>query len=334
VHELRPRPATLRAGDHVVVRPPEEVLATLDADGTLDGLPFMPEMLEFCGKSFRVERRAEKTCVDVERPEYSNRRFPANDTVFLDELRCDGSAHDGCKRGCKFFWKEDWLRPADSTDASAATVQQTGGDELLAWLKTKSDDSRYFCQSTQLFNATEAFPGNKKLWRVRIMLRQIRNGDRSVTETMRLWARWLWHSVLVRMHGDAWLRGPHERAPVASLNLEPGESVRIKSRSELEATLDHKRSNRGLRVCSEMTRCCGAQAEVRDRVDRMIHERTGKMIELSNTVSLRNVRKNGTTMPDSQCLCANETGDCPRGELMYWREIWLERTSAVAPERV
>jgi hypothetical protein len=38
-------------------------------------------------------------------------------------------------------------------------------------------------------------------------------------------------------------------------------------------------------------------------------------------------------MPDSQCLCWNETGDCPRGELMYWREIWLERVNAVVPEQ-
>jgi hypothetical protein len=328
-----PKHPTFRAGDQVVVRSPEEVLATLDADGTLDGLPFMPEMLELCGKSFRVERRAEKTCVDVPPPEYTNRRFAANDTVFLDELRCDGSAHDGCKRGCKLFWKEEWLRPADSVETSTRASSRTGGDELLAHLKTKLDESRYFCQSTQLFNATEAFPGNKRLWRLRIMVREIRNGDRSVPEILRFLVLWSWQRVLRAAHGDQWLRGPHERAPVVSLNLEPGESVRIKSRSEMEATLDHKRTNRGLQICYEMTRCCGGQAEVRDRVDRMIDERTGKMIELSNTVTLRNIRKKRTTMPDSQCLCGNETGDCPRGELMYWREIWLERASAVVPEQ-
>ena len=46
-----------RAGDRVIVRSPEEILSTLDADGTLHGLPFMPEMLDWCGKPFRVERR-------------------------------------------------------------------------------------------------------------------------------------------------------------------------------------------------------------------------------------------------------------------------------------
>ena len=63
------------SGDQVTVRSPEEILSTLDADGTLDGLPFMPEMLEWCGKSLRVERRAEKTCVSVPLPAYGNRRF-------------------------------------------------------------------------------------------------------------------------------------------------------------------------------------------------------------------------------------------------------------------
>ena len=34
----------LRPGDIVEVRPAAEILATLDADGTLDDMPFMPEM--------------------------------------------------------------------------------------------------------------------------------------------------------------------------------------------------------------------------------------------------------------------------------------------------
>jgi hypothetical protein len=320
---------TFRAGDRVIVRSPAEILATLDADGTLDGLPFMPEMLEWCGKAFRVERRAEKTCVDVPPPEYPNRRFAANDVVFLEELRCDGRSHDGCGRGCKIFWKEAWLRPEDSAAASTQPLSQTGSDELLGRLRTKVDEKRYFCQSTELFESTEAFPGNKSSWMVRTMVREVRNGDRSVPEMLRFSALWLWQkslrTVLRLVNGDRRLRGPHDRGPVMSTNLEPGERVRIKSRSELQATLDSKRTNRGLKVCQEMTRVCGAEAEVRERVGRIINERNGEMIELRNTVSLRNVRKNGSTMDDSQCLCAYEPGDCPRGELMYWREIWLER---------
>ena len=37
-----------RAGDLVEIRSREEILATLDEHGRLDGMPFMPEMLAFC----------------------------------------------------------------------------------------------------------------------------------------------------------------------------------------------------------------------------------------------------------------------------------------------
>ena len=44
----------LRAGDLVEVRSLKEILATLDSAGTLEGMPFMQEMVRYCGKRFRV----------------------------------------------------------------------------------------------------------------------------------------------------------------------------------------------------------------------------------------------------------------------------------------
>jgi hypothetical protein len=324
VHEVIMKSHKFRAGDRVIVRSPEEILSTLDADGTLHGLPFMPEMLDWCGKSFRIERWAEKTCVDVASPVYPNRRFAANDVVFLDGPRCGGQDHDGCKRGCKIFWKKDWLRPFDSVDTSTQT-SGTGLNELLPRLKTKSDENHYFCQSTQLYKATEAFPGKKKLWMLRIVFREIRNGDCSVSEVLKLLVLWSWQKLLRVVHGKQWLRGPHKRTPTVSLGLKPGDIVHVKSRAEMVVTLDHERGNKGLKICYEMTRYCGGQAEVRERVDRMIDERTGKMREIHNTVSLQNMRSKIRTLGELKCLCFDELGDCPRGELMYWREIWLER---------
>ena len=52
----------LRPGDFVEVKAPAEILQTLDAEGTLDQLPFMPEMVEFCGRKFQVSKRVVKTC--------------------------------------------------------------------------------------------------------------------------------------------------------------------------------------------------------------------------------------------------------------------------------
>ena len=85
-------PGKLLPGDLVEVRSEAEILATLNEKGTLDNLPFMPEMLKFCGKTFRVSARAFKTCVD----DQEMRQF--ENTVFLEEARCDGSSHGGCGR--------------------------------------------------------------------------------------------------------------------------------------------------------------------------------------------------------------------------------------------
>jgi hypothetical protein len=313
------------AGDRVVVRSPREILATLDSNGALDGHPFMPEMLACCGKSFRVHRRVEKTCVDVTPPVEPNRRFAKNDVVTLQGMRCNGSGHDGCNRGCRIFWKEAWLRPANEPE-EFLPMDETALAELRSRLKVKADDQHYFCQSTELVRATEPFPGRMKPWLVRIALRQVRQKDRSAWEMARLFFRWLRLRLHRAVAKDEKLRGPNTKTtPVAVLDLKAGELVRVKSFNEIVSTLDRKRHNRGLTVCHEMTRCCGTVAEVRYRVNRLIDERTGLMRELKHTVTLQG--PHGRSALCDECLCWSEMGDCPRGELMYWREIWLERVN-------
>ena len=51
-----------RVGDLVEVRSAAEILATLNEQGELDDLPFMPEMLQFCGKRLTVHKVAHKLC--------------------------------------------------------------------------------------------------------------------------------------------------------------------------------------------------------------------------------------------------------------------------------
>jgi hypothetical protein len=311
-----------RAGDQVLVRSPEEILATLDGDGTLDGVPFMPEMLGWCGKPFQVKRRVVKICA----PDLPLRRFPADDVVILEGPRCDGRGHDGCKDGCRILWKEAWLRALDPA-ATTPQISKTGLAELRARLKIKSDELHYFCQSTERFKATEAFPGKQKLWMVRIAFREIRNGDLSALEVLRLFALLFWQKLLHAANGHQSLTGPHQkRTPSDSLGLKPGEVVRVKSRAQIVETLDHKRTNRGMGVCYEMMRCCGHEAEVRHRIDRIIDEKSFMMRELSHTVALQNIGHEEEL--GERCLCGDQLGDCPRGGLMYWREIWLERVNS------
>ena len=86
----------MRAGDWVEVRPASEILASLDDGDSLQAVPFMPEMLQYLGRRFRVSHRVEKIC-DTAGGTYLSRRMRS--TVMLEDLRCDGSAHGGCQAG-------------------------------------------------------------------------------------------------------------------------------------------------------------------------------------------------------------------------------------------
>ena len=89
----------LRVGEIVEVRSEAEILATLDENGELDGLPFMPEMLTWCGQRLRVEKLALKLCDTIE----STGMHRIRDAVHLEMSRCDGQAHGGCQAGCSLL---------------------------------------------------------------------------------------------------------------------------------------------------------------------------------------------------------------------------------------
>src|SRR6266446_1830755 len=116
----------LRAGEWVQVRTKEEILATLDAKGQLDELPFMPEMLQYCGMTMRVGKRAHKTCDPA--LGIGGRKMAS--AVHLENNRCNGSAHDGCEAGCLIFWKEAWLRRLDSDPAPHDPAPSLNGERL------------------------------------------------------------------------------------------------------------------------------------------------------------------------------------------------------------
>ena len=94
----------LQPGELVEVRSREEVLATLDGYGYNKGLLHMPEMLEFCGKRFRVYKRVDRFVL-----EHTGEFRRMKNTVLLDNVLCDGWG-GACDRSCFFFWREAWLK--------------------------------------------------------------------------------------------------------------------------------------------------------------------------------------------------------------------------------
>src|SRR4051812_45932616 len=145
----------LKVGELVEVRSADEIRATLDEDGELGGLPFMPEMLAYCGRRMTVHKVAHKSCDNISRT--GLRRM--SDAVHLSASRCDGSAHGGCENACSLYWKEQWLRRVHPDDPVAPT-SDAGRRRLLPLLVLNAQRApfedgapRYSCQATEMLRA-------------------------------------------------------------------------------------------------------------------------------------------------------------------------------------
>lgn len=336
-----------KVGDWVEVCSKEEILQTLDAKGQLDGMPFMPEMFEFCGKRFQVYRRAHKTC-DTVFPIRSRRVTRA---VHL-ETRCNGSAHGGCQAGCSIFWKEAWLKPIDPTREASEKLQPKASQlvnisasspctepQVWAGAETQSNDASptYVCQTTRLPYATS----DLQWWDLRQYVEDYSSGNVTITQILggllyssyyRLSQsgiglggpmRWLYERV-------SWLWGrtrfpratgiipDGHQTPSVALNLQAGEMVRVKSHEEILSTLNISSRNRGLSWDAEMVPYCGGTYKVLKRVDKIVDEKTGKMQDM----------KNPCIILDSVICQARYSGCrmfCPRALYPFWREAWLKR---------
>jgi len=95
----------LQPNELVEVLSEDEIRSTLDSNGKLKGLVFMPEMKKYCGKRFKVYKRLEKILLET-----TGEMRNIKNTVLLEGAICDGSAHFGCDRSCFCFWRESWLR--------------------------------------------------------------------------------------------------------------------------------------------------------------------------------------------------------------------------------
>jgi hypothetical protein len=343
----------LRAGDLVEVRSKAEILASLDKNGRLENLPFMPQMFQYCGRQFRVFKRAHKTCDTVRKP--AGLRM-AN-AVHLEDVRCDGEAYGGCQAGCLIFWKEAWLKRViaeDEKPTAAAVTKPAGavkgpgggscteGDVLAGTRKSieqEDENPTYVCQATQLPSATTPLSP----WDITQYLEDYTSGNAGIGRILRglVYAgyfnfmnlgigvgalmRWFYDRFQVLRGGVPFPRRTGvipagQPTPGCNLNLQPGELVRVKPHKEILATLDTASKNRGLYFDAEAVPYCGGTYRVARRVGKIIDEKTGKLVRMKNeSIILEGVF--------CQARYSNCRLFCPRAIYSYWREIWLERVN-------
>jgi len=302
--------SNLRPGDLVQIRSHAEILATLDADGTLDGVVFMAEMLPYIGRQLPVFRRLEKTC--VEGSSFGIGEFHHNDVVFLQGVRCTGASHDNCARSCMIFWKEAWLTKVEGSNAQGTQASDpAAAAALTARLHAPVTDGKYFCQSTNLVNATRPLSGAERLLKV---IADIRVGTYTIPHAIKLVVK----PTLAKIAKLFTSRVPitdRTKTPKQSVGLQPGDWVEVKSIPEIAATLDANGQNRGLQWSFDLARYSNRRFRVARRLEHIIVEYNGKMMNVSDTVLLEG----------AFCPCKYVVGGCPRADLIYWREIWLRK---------
>jgi hypothetical protein len=196
--------------------------------------------------------------------------------------------------------------------------------------------NRYSCQATEILRAA---PERLPFKDFRQYVWDVRSGNVTLFETVaaifvglfnrwqnlsrRKLPKWMW---IKRGMNWGFLEGKAiAGGPVETLDLKAGELVRIKSKAEIEATLNSQLRNRGMGFEAGLAQFCGQTARVLGRVERCLDEPTGRMLTMKTPC----IVLDGIVCPKVPNL------NCPRAHLPFWREIQLERVEeATASQRL
>jgi hypothetical protein len=103
----------------------------------------------------------------------------------------------------------------------------------------------------------------------------------------------------------------------AQVHLQAGDFVLVRSREEIEATLDPFKELKGCAFLDAMWQYCGTRQRVLQPMNRFLDERDYKVKKARGIVLLEGVLCRGTPV----------FGQCDRACHLFWREEWLVKVS-------
>lgn len=112
-------------------------------------------------------------------------------------------------------------------------------------------------------------------------------------------------------------KNPKPVSPVPRIenHLAAGDRVRVRSKREIDATLNNWRQLKGCTFMPEMAKYCGTTQCVLTPMQRFVDERDLRVKKCSGIVLLKDVVCHGTA----------DFGPCDRNCFLFWREEWLEK---------
>ncbi|MFX0207101.1 MAG: hypothetical protein ACFFDT_14020 [Candidatus Hodarchaeota archaeon] len=104
----------------------------------------------------------------------------------------------------------------------------------------------------------------------------------------------------------------------AILNLKKGDVVKVRSREEIEQTLDENNQFERCEFMETMWQYCGGTYKVFKRVEKILDPWTDRLRRCPNIVTLEGLLCHGDP---------KHAPVCDRTCIYYWKEAWLERIS-------
>jgi hypothetical protein len=123
-------------------------------------------------------------------------------------------------------------------------------------------------------------------------------------------------AIIMRLDGLLGSRGSSAPAPkVGVTKLQAGDLVRVRSREEIEATLNFRGQLRGCKFLEAMVPYCGTTQRVLKPAKRFFDERDHRLKKCKGVLLLEGAMCQGTA----------KFGRCDRSCFYFWREEWLEK---------
>lgn len=299
-------------GDAVKVRSFDEIAATLDVSGCINGIPFMPEMRRFCGSTARVLRSVDKI-YDYDR---TRDMRDLKRCVILTGMHCDGAMHGQCEAACFTLWNVAWLEHAPDV---AAPREQAPGAPKNDRAPAANVGERFSCQYTQLHAATRPLRPLDPVQDLRPLIA----GNVTVPAFVVAIATRAFN-FLQRVRGGVTFpvmeARKNSQPAVEERALSVGDLVIVRPPGEIAQTLNRQGKHKGLWFDRDMVKFCGQKFRVSATVTRLIDVTNGQMRSVKTPCYLlENVDSTG------EYLRFNAQSDP-----LFWRDVWLQRVEEVS----